>query len=332
MPELPIMRVRYAANFTMALERLGARADPYLEQAHIDPAVLKSVDNFMPVSQLHRFVAAAVEDTGLTQLGIETGLSPRQRHSEFSRQVAVASTLANSLNTVCTNARSEDGSASFELFRRQSLVWLCCGRVDGPEEAVRAVETYRYGALLEIIRYATGPKWLPPKLAFQSAEASRLTNLPPFKGVDIVWESAELAIAIPARLLEHAIAPGQHLEKFMRRQPSRRLRKPISYREAMIEVIKTNMRVNRFRLADLAACLGAPTRTLQRSLAAHDLTFSGLLDEARTESAQLLLTESSLKLAEIAAQLGYRHSTHFSRAFKKNCGFAPRDYRREHHA
>jgi len=87
------------------------------------------------------------------------------------------------------------------------------------------------------------------------------------------------------------------------------------------------MLARRFKLTDAAVSIGVSPRALQRRLAENGLTYSRLLEQTRIETARTWLDGSDLKLAEIAAELGYRHSTHFSRAFKRVCGVNPRAYR-----
>jgi transcriptional regulator GlxA family with amidase domain len=66
---------------------------------------------------------------------------------------------------------------------------------------------------------------------------------------------------------------------------------------------------------------------VQRRLADRDLSHSALLEQTRIESARALLGEEQIKLQDIATELGYQHSTHFSRAFRRVCGVFPRHYR-----
>ena len=76
-------------------------------------------------------------------------------------------------------------------------------------------------------------------------------------------------------------------------------------------------------------------RTLQRRLARRGYTYSSLVDEARFEIARQLLGDPGMKVAEVALEVGYREQAHFTRAFRRFAGVAPREYRRlvtSHHA
>lgn len=53
------------------------------------------------------------------------------------------------------------------------------------------------------------------------------------------------------------------------------------------------------------------------------------LVEVRMKNAKLLLLDQKLKIYEIAHQLGYENSEHFSKLFKEYYGVTPKDYRRK---
>lgn len=61
---------------------------------------------------------------------------------------------------------------------------------------------------------------------------------------------------------------------------------------------------------------------------ATGFTFIEYLTDLRIHEAQRLLSETSLRLSEIAARVGYQNHTHFGRMFKLITGNSPRDYRK----
>jgi AraC-like DNA-binding protein len=78
-------------------------------------------------------------------------------------------------------------------------------------------------------------------------------------------------------------------------------------------------------LASEIASLSA--RTLQRRLAEEGLTYSRLVEQTRFNRAVCWLRDPTLKVVEIAAELGYRDAAHFTRAFKRWTGVSPRAFR-----
>jgi len=70
------------------------------------------------------------------------------------------------------------------------------------------------------------------------------------------------------------------------------------------------------------------TRTLQRRLRDFGFSFEEIVDDVRRVEAIRKLTASDSSAIEIAFLLGYSDQAHFSRAFRRWTGMAPRDYAR----
>jgi AraC-like DNA-binding protein len=78
----------------------------------------------------------------------------------------------------------------------------------------------------------------------------------------------------------------------------------------------------------VAARMGTSVRTLQRRLLAAGLTYSHVLQQARCAAAREMLEDRQRRISEVARRLGYSDPAHFTRAFRRWMGFAPRDLRR----
>jgi AraC-like DNA-binding protein len=81
------------------------------------------------------------------------------------------------------------------------------------------------------------------------------------------------------------------------------------------------------RASHIAAKLGLSQRTAARRLAAEGVTFSEILEGLRRDLARQYLTDPDLSISRIAWLLGYEEVSAFTRAFKRQTGKTPRDYR-----
>lgn len=81
------------------------------------------------------------------------------------------------------------------------------------------------------------------------------------------------------------------------------------------------------RVADAAAAMGLPLRTLQRRLTAAGISFSDLLGEVRVRQAAAWLARGAPTLAEIGFLCGYADQAHFTREFTRRAGMSPARYR-----
>ncbi len=80
-------------------------------------------------------------------------------------------------------------------------------------------------------------------------------------------------------------------------------------------------------LETAARQLGTSPRTLQRRLNQRGSSFWALVEQSRFEIAGALLRETDLKVQEIAARIGYRTPSAFTRAFTRWAGRSPTEYR-----
>ena len=79
----------------------------------------------------------------------------------------------------------------------------------------------------------------------------------------------------------------------------------------------------------VAELLSTSAKTLQRRLAKEGTSFATLLDKTRERMAKQLLTESAVRVASIAALLGYTETPSFINAFRRWTNVTPLAFRNE---
>ncbi|OUS08026.1 hypothetical protein A9Q81_00735 [Gammaproteobacteria bacterium 42_54_T18] len=78
---------------------------------------------------------------------------------------------------------------------------------------------------------------------------------------------------------------------------------------------------------DCAQELNVSTRHLNRILSNEGTSFKTLLDQFRQNLAERYLSQTGMKLEEIAERIGYSDAASFSHAFKRWTGISPRKFR-----
>jgi AraC-like DNA-binding protein len=80
-------------------------------------------------------------------------------------------------------------------------------------------------------------------------------------------------------------------------------------------------------LAELAHLLNQSPRTLDRHLGREGSRFLAISKRVRHEKACELLKASEQSITQVAYQLGYKDGANFTRAFRRESGLSPSDYR-----
>jgi AraC-like DNA-binding protein len=100
-------------------------------------------------------------------------------------------------------------------------------------------------------------------------------------------------------------------------------------RGVIAEMIRLEVLGGRPGIGPVAERLGLARRTLQRRLSERGASFQGLQEEVRCAQARQALAAGGMPITEIALSLGYADSAHFTRAFRRWTGYAPREWRRQ---
>ena len=80
-------------------------------------------------------------------------------------------------------------------------------------------------------------------------------------------------------------------------------------------------------LEEVALQLAMSPRSLRRKLEREHTTFRGIVEDERKLLAERLLQSTTMKLDEMALQLGYADTASFTRAFRRWFGHSPGEYR-----
>ena len=91
--------------------------------------------------------------------------------------------------------------------------------------------------------------------------------------------------------------------------------------------VEEMLRTGRPKAADVARARSINLRTMQRDLAAWGITYEQLLDDILFNYATSALRDERRSVTNVAFDLGYSDSAHFTRAFKRWCGRTPREFR-----
>jgi AraC-like DNA-binding protein len=176
---------------------------------------------------------------------------------------------------------------------------------------------------VQLVRWAAGPDWRPQRVRLQVASSAGMES-DLIRGAILEFNCREPAIEVPAHLLARELLIEPPASARVAGSPEQL---SLDFRNSLRQVLRTHIRGHRFRIDQTADALDLSVRTLQRRLAEHGLVYSELVEQTRIDLARRLLQDTDLPIADIAREVGYGESTHFSRAFRRITGNSPRDFR-----
>jgi AraC-like DNA-binding protein len=184
-------------------------------------------------------------------------------------------------------------------------------------------------AFINTFRRITENRWTPDLLTLEGKRLDNVPNIERQLGCRLQFNAEAEGVFFDARHLAIEISTWDNLLNGLLRE----------YLEARYHVdeqdfvssvkahIGNCLASGRSDIGYIAAQLGFQPRTLQLRLKEQSTSFSELLHDVRFELAETLLKQSDLSMTEIAARLGYRELSAFSRAFKAHYGMAPKTFR-----
>ena len=325
-----VHRVAILNAFVRMLEETGAPVERAFRDVGLPFYALEDLDNYVPSARFYAFVARMARSEGIPDLGFRVGqrfgancADPRMRNlllqsPSMFRGLTEASKLTNRTVSRCHVGlkRSADGTRTY-FYHQPSCRYR--------NEASDQVAWFGLMTLLGMARVYAGSGWRPAEIGVMSRRkpTRHMIDALPDTRIElgrqcsyIVLPHAEISLP-PAR----TGAMGEDFDS-------------IDYESisdclvgSMKQVLRSYLR-QESSLPWVAELCGHSGRTLQRQLRKRGTSFRRVLDEVRFEIARGMLSDVDVPVSDIANSLGYRHTTDFSRAFRRVSGLTPREFRR----
>ena len=239
-------------------------------------------------------------------------------------------TVGGGFESLALHLRLVAGGIQLEIDAADGLRWVRLHTPEGEDPPFAATELT---VALFVGRFRAGTEG-----TFQPAFACLRSDAPPgdspqarLLGLAVRHHSPTAALAIPESMWNLPLRRADpYLHGTLRRSVEELglLRSPA---DALELAIRARLRgalaesgADRHRMARL---LGMSVRTLQRRLAPSGRSWSDVVEAFRRDEADRLLAGET-PLVEIAARLGYREQSSFTRAFRRWTGRTPAQWRR----
>ena len=326
---IPLAR---AATLQIATRFLGATGVPVerlLERARLSPRVIENPETLIPFVAVTRFVEDAARTQGISDLGLRMGVpSSVQQLGTFGRLITQSLTLHDALETAYSVWSGFNSGVRTWLTRRGDEValhhrFLHGDAGDWGQFAAAALVTY-----LNFLGAVAGPGWRPTAVGVPFRSLSGTREVPLLANTRIELGRPWMTVTFAASMLNRPLPrfPGAGTKAA---NDDWKHSTPAADVGGALQQVVTSLLPDGYPDIQLVAeAVHMSPRTLQRRLHGEGLTFARVVAKARFSEAQRMLGEPGRKVIDVALDLGYSDPAHFTRAFGRWTGVAPREFRR----
>ncbi|PSF30990.1 AraC family transcriptional regulator [Aphanothece hegewaldii CCALA 016] len=334
MSAIPLVRANAILPLVRFLDRSGVPTEKFLRQVKLPIYALENSESLVSLYQVFNFAEKVAYTEGIEHLGI---LASQQVEVKdfgiFGRIASQSLTLYDLLNTISQLlTKTHNSGARAWVTQRGDQIWFNHQYINPYQLDNQQAQYYACLMYLKIIHSFTDGRWYPTDLHFQTSPLHGLGNLEVFSNVRLHFNQANNAIAFPKTQL-YLPLPRTRSPFFPQQQQEYELllssAPPVELRTTLELFIRSGLLDGHSDIKAAASAAGMSLRSFQRRLAGEGLSYSKLVEQTRFNLAVTWLKDPTMRLIDIAVELGYTDATKFTRAFKRWTGVAPSEFRRQ---
>jgi AraC-like DNA-binding protein len=313
------------------MDRQGGSITRVFRNVDLPLAILDQPELVVPLREQFRLLESAARETGDPYFGARLGQVVKGRDlSAFGAWVCSAETLEGAVRRAHAGLNVMlQTSTVLGFSRRAEKVRWSIDFVEPETDGRHHNEFLGVSYMIDMIREYAGAKWHPDVIMTVLPRGSSTSALEDIFGTNISHGHRVPAIEFDASLLDWPLYQGisSQVDADGDDEP------PVPEQSDMLATIAsvTELALHEGypRIDWVASKLDTTSRTLQRRLNAHGTTFNRLVEDVLFRRAKELL-QTATPITDIALRLGYSDLAHFTRAFRRWAGMAPRTYQLQH--
>ena len=312
------------------LDRFGVAPAAVLRTVRLRRADFDDPARVAPFLEIDRLIGTCVRRTGCAHFGLLLGQTMTLQSLGVAGGLARrASSVGEALQDLVAHFRLHDsGATTIVTVHDDRATMSYFVHAVGLRNASQ-VHDLAAAAMLNVLRELCGPHWQPQLVLLPHQRPADRRPYREVLGARLRFDAARAAVVFPSAWMEKPVASADAgLHALLSSRAARDMAEDgPALSDEVRRIILTRLISGRCSRESVARQLGLHPRTLGRRLRGSGTTFQALLAATRAQLASQLLRDTGLPVARIAATLGYRDATVFTRAFRRWSGRTPRSYR-----
>jgi len=329
------IEARLATNVMSDLRRHGVNADSLLKEVGLRRADVSDPDNRIPYAAVIALIERAATTLGEPSYGLRLGAAQEARDSGMIGFLMLNSpTLLEAITNAQRYFRVLSEGEDIEVDRMGPHVTLRFRESDKALRGLRHNSEYIASIVVRACRDMTRKPISPVRAEFMHGRPNTKVAYADHLGCPVRFHADWDALIYDAQTMRlPVIGADSKLFKVLERA-CQKILGPTPKKHDILrdirELVIDGLAKGTVHVDDIARELNMSSKTLGRRLADRKTTFSALLDDTRSGLAKLYLTDTDLRLEQIAYLTGYSEPAPLVRAFRRWTGTTPMQFRAKH--
>lgn len=341
MDEIGITRASHTICDIDFFRSVGTPVKRLLEASGLPESIEEFPNEYVSIERSLEFRRLCLQTEKIDNIGlvlINNGYAPKLGSwfwSKYSSCVTLFDVLK--IYTEALNYEANTIVSSIDFFSKDCEVSFR-SRIPEVQNNHTVSGWQRLHTIVEVFRDVLGKNWAPNIIGFDGPDSMGAPAADLYPGSTVYTNKQKTSIRFPTRLLASVVSKydwARNTDEVGESTIS-----PQWIEDKTNNIYDANVVANlmlllppylatsRPSLANMSELLGASERTLRRVLARQGLTYTKLVDTCRFELSKKLLENPDIKIIDASFAAGFDDPAHFSRAFRRHVGMAPRQYRK----
>ena len=321
-----VIRSASLLGYVELVKSLGRDPYAFMRTVGLQAKFLEDPETLIPRDAARELLEITARATGTEDLALR--LAAQRKLSALgpiSLVLREEPTPRDALDTLCRYLRLVNPSLTILVEDTESMVIIREDLQPSPGVPMRQSVELAVGSMFRMLSELVGPHWRPLEVSFTHRPPADLSSHRAFFGRRIKFNQEFNGLTCKAIDLSKPREPGDQVAAGFARKylDAALIERGESVRETCRQLILALLPGGACTAQEVARHMRVDRRTLHRRLGLEGLTFSGLLDQVRSNLVECHLRDSDLSLGEVAEMLGFARQSSFSHWFQRHFGCSP---------